>query len=502
MPAGRFFSDLAVSGHGATLRFEIANVHLCIVNSVRRAVTAEVQTAAFSFEPSGDHAATNGVTIVRNSSSLNNEFLGHRISLVPLGFSDNQLRMFNPAAFKCVLRVKNVGAEIINVTTADFELFDEIGAKRPKAERDAVFPASPVSGDHVLLLRLKPGEEIHAECVASVGTGKQHARWSPVSRCFFFNKTDPAAVAASLAASKLSAAQHATLDAHRCFYKNEFGEPSVFLFHVDVETRQAPAFVVFSAFQAMHAKLEAIRDALLLPAPSLDAHADDDDDAKVEVVSYPNMDDFYHLVIRGEDHTIGNLLQGMLYQRWIRDGASAEVAYVGYHQPHPLEDLIVLKIKCVVPGDDVRARVADGATWVMQQLSGLCEEWVEFSGLATSGIVTVKEWLLRVDRRKKLAASVAPGNIKNKAAPGNIKNKAAPGNNKAARKQPAQNEAAAPPAATDAASAADDEAEAEDEAAAAAGMDAAAGEDAADAADGHSSSGRIRDGYPLIDAAS
>jgi DNA-directed RNA polymerase subunit L len=405
------FAGLVVSGQKA--RFEIVDVDLCIVNSVRRAIMADVPTAAFKFDPTRQGE---GVIILRNTSTLHNEFIGHRVSLVPLGLDENQMRSFDPTHFKCILKVKNAGSDSLPVTTADFEVFNQAGVRLPKAVRDALFPPCPITGGHILLLRLKPssvcdgnGEEVHIECVACLGTGRQHARWSPVSQCFFRNKSDSSAVAVSLAskiggvetqrkadgrtpldASEIAAiaAQHATLDAHRCFVKDEYGDPSAFEFLLECESALRPTYLVFRALQVLHDKLLAIGEALT----SRDAD-------KISVESFPNMDDFYMLTVRGEDHTIGNLLQGMLYKRWIRDGLGKEVAYIGYYQPHPLENHIVIKVKSSVPGDDIRVRMTEGVVWLAAHLDTLIVEWIGFSALDMNGIVAVNELLLRKGRK-------------------------------------------------------------------------------------------------------
>jgi DNA-directed RNA polymerase subunit L/DNA-directed RNA polymerase alpha subunit len=406
--------------------FEIRGVDLAVVNSVRRCIMTEVPTAAFRFDAGGGQGQ--GIRILSNTSSLHNEFVGHRISLVPLGFSENQLETFDPTHYSFVLKVKNTGMTgVRTVTTADVEVFDQTGARVKPEVSTALFPPSAVTGDHILLLRLKPsalgdgnGEEVSVECTATLGVGRDHARWSPVSSCFFRNKVDPGKAAAGLrqhlddaiarraaagqpelseAETARMSAQFATLDAHRCFYKDEHGDPDVFEFVIESTTRLQPTYLFYKALRVLVGKLEAVAAALESPGglEGLGGHLV----GKIEVGSYPNLDDFYHVTIRGEDHTLGNLLQGMLYRRWVREGRSAEVSYVGYYQPHPLENHIIVKIKCAVPGDDVRARLADGIRWMVSSLSDLTLEFVRFSGLdrASPPVAGVPEFVERFAKR-------------------------------------------------------------------------------------------------------
>jgi DNA-directed RNA polymerase II subunit RPB3 len=423
--AGGLFTALRRGGAaGERLEFEVAGVDLAVVNALRRAILAEVPTAAFRFEPYAP--AANNVVVHANTSTLHNEFVGHRLSLVPVGFDENQLRVFDPASYRFVLRVKNrARGEVRQVTTGDFEVYDRTGARCPADVHERLFPRCPVTGDHVLLLPLRAGagasgdgEELHATCTATLGVGRQHARWSPVSICFFRNKADPAASAAALrerlaaAASPEEAArlraQWPTLDAHRHYLLDAHGEPAAFEFVLESISRLRPEYLVFKAFVVLRARLGAIaaglrelqrhRDSTAAAAEEEAAAAAAAEEAgepgKVAVAEHPNVHDFWQVTITGEDHTVGNLLQGMLYRRWVRDGGGREVSYVGYFQPHPLEDHIVVKLKCAVADDDVRARLADGVEWVMQELAKLSVAWIEASGLAGAGIVEVNEFLL------------------------------------------------------------------------------------------------------------
>jgi DNA-directed RNA polymerase subunit L len=428
--------------------FEIVGVDLCVVNALRRAIMSDVRTAAIPISKPTETDA-DAVRFVKNTTVLNNEFLGHRISLAPLGFDEAQLAVFDPAKYKFVLRVKNTGAEVVNVTTGDFAVLDAADAAVPRAVRDAIFPPSPVTGDHVLLVRLRPGagpevegEELHVECRARLGCGREHTRWSPVSACYFQNKVDPEAFEASLAA-KLAAEggpvpdpgspayeaarkQHAALDGLRDFVKNEHGEPAAFVFSLKTETRLRPAHLVLEGFRALVEKVKrlerGIREAQRMQQQVGGGDEDDDDDgsgwgkkskrtqpqqkqpgdgegdvdvAPVTIVAMSNMEDFYEIVVGGEDHTLGNLVQGLLYRHWVRDGGAKEASFVGYHQPHPLEDHIAFKVKCAKPGTDVGELMLGGLEWVIAHLRDIEAEWTRFAiggDAAVSGRRRVGGW--------------------------------------------------------------------------------------------------------------
>ena len=189
----------------STSKFDVIGVDLCVVNALRRAVMADVTTVAIAFDPADPKSERDaGIQFFKNTGVLHNEFLGHRISMVPLGFDERKIAGYDPALYKFVLKKKNQGDAVIDVTTGDFVVQDVTGAALPDLTR-TVFPPNAITGDHILLARLKPsanndgdGEEISLEARARRGTGREHARWSPVSACYFRNKIDEAKFEASL----------------------------------------------------------------------------------------------------------------------------------------------------------------------------------------------------------------------------------------------------------------------------------------------------------------
>ena len=392
----------------AFLRFDVLDVDLAIVNSLRRAIMADVKTAAAVFDATGEGRGT--IRFMRNTTALHNEFMGLRVSLTPIHFDENQLFLFERAAsaggpgraaqpieqFRFSIReANNNDAKVVNVTTRNVRVTDAAGAAVPQAVRDALFPPSPTSGDHVLLVRLKPRaggvEELHVEFQAQLGSGSTRgAAFSPVSQCFFRNKVDPAAFERSLAerisrvqqqaeadgagAASVDVAavrqQHAALEGQRDFVRDANGDPSAFEFVLKSETRLRPAYIVLSGMTALLAKVRRFQMGLR------DAASD-----YVRVSAAANVADFYEVAVRGEDHTLGNMVQAMLYRRWVRDGKSADVSFVGYSQPHPQEDVVVFKLKLSRAGDDLRARMDDGLAWLQDRLRDLRDEWIRFRAL-------------------------------------------------------------------------------------------------------------------------
>lgn len=417
-------------------RFVVRGVALCIVNSARRVILAELPTAALVPEL---------MVILDNTTSLNNQFLSHRVSLVPLGFDENQLRLFSADedAYVFVLIRENAPLEtgMAPLTSEHFKVLDREGASVPAELRESLFPATtdgvntPPNTYYTLLAQLKPGEKVHIRCKARTGTGGQDARWSQISLCFFRNRLDAAAVAAALAArldakraaagGELSPAQvaritrefHAMEAQQTCFKRDAHGNASEFDFEMQCETRLRPAWIFWKALRVLRQKVQDFHTNVVRSAPAAstadddgagagagagtgagtrvvgDGHEAQQQEARVEVVPSTHVDNFQQVLLRGEDHTLGNLLQELLYNRWVRDSGQAQVSYIGYYRPHPSEDHIILKVRCA-PGVDVRELLAEGARWVVAQLDEVAADWIKFTGLNKMGIHEVDDALL------------------------------------------------------------------------------------------------------------
>lgn len=317
--------------------FEIENVDVAIVNALRRVILAEIPNVAFAIDL---HGGESDVIVHKNVSSLHNEFLMHRLSFIPLCFDEEEIENFDSNNYKFILKAKNTGREPMDVTTADFEIQDA-GGKRIDALTKKVFPPNPITKNHILITQLKPnyvdpsnGDEIDIEAKAIVNIAKKNACWTPVSICTFYNNIDEDKAnqkfveyqAKNRSLSRDEAKRRFdTLERQRCFKTNEYGEPNSFTFTVESECRMRPSYIVQKAFEVLHAKVTGLIAKLA--------------DCRETVM--PNA--VVSLDIPNEDHTVGNLMQALTYNMYIRDASRLES--IGYFVPHPLEDMMTFRVK-------------------------------------------------------------------------------------------------------------------------------------------------------------
>lgn len=160
------------------IKFLLTDTDYSVANALRRVMISEVPTMAIDM-----------VEIQANSTVLSDEFLSHRLGLVPLTSSDVPQYRYqrdcqctteggcNHCQVTFDLDVKNTNDEVLNVTSRDL-----IGDTR-----HTVGPVdySNTNDDNILLVKLGKNQHIRCKCVAIKGIGKEHAKWSPTSIATF-----------------------------------------------------------------------------------------------------------------------------------------------------------------------------------------------------------------------------------------------------------------------------------------------------------------------------
>ena len=171
-----------------TISFDVNDFSSSFVNALRRNIITDVQTISFNTE---DYVNSD-LKVIENTSSLHNEFILHRMGLIPINFKN--IDEYNPDNYKFILKKSNNTQNTIDVTTKDIEVINIL--TNEKENTDDFFPKNEITNDYILIIKLKPnpsgdGQKIHIEGKSSKGSGKQHIRFSPVSNVVFVNKKNP-----------------------------------------------------------------------------------------------------------------------------------------------------------------------------------------------------------------------------------------------------------------------------------------------------------------------
>lgn len=343
--------------NGKKLSIDINNIDVSYVNSIRRTVFTSIPNVGFYFKLN-DHHVDSNMKVLVNDSPIHNEFLSHRISLIPVYMSANSIANWSDNQYKFVLKAENTTPNLMDVTTEHFEIFDENGDKLSKAETKEIFPPNEVTKDFILITKLHPAinseqpQKIHIEMTARKGIAKDCICWSSVSQCSYFNKIDEE-IASKTLEERIKQEREKdegrpktdimnefnTLERYRCFQKNRYDEPNAFTFLLESECKLSPEYIFFKACATLISQLEEL---------SVDVAKDEESDV-VEITTSSDADNFYIVSVKGHTHTIANLLQSNIMNMCIRGSDKSlvdyKLAYVGYCVPHPLEERFIIKFK-------------------------------------------------------------------------------------------------------------------------------------------------------------
>lgn len=158
--------------------FVLSGTDISMANALRRTIIADVATIAIDL-----------VEIENNTTVLADEFLAHRLGLIPL-VSDLASRMKQP--FEATgdeneitdvvlsLHVKCTQDATQYVTSNDFILDDLHDDVKP-----INYMAGPEGDKPVVIVKMRKGQELKLRAIARKGIGKDHAKWIPVATAVY-----------------------------------------------------------------------------------------------------------------------------------------------------------------------------------------------------------------------------------------------------------------------------------------------------------------------------
>ena len=161
------------------VKFELSNADLAFANSLRRVMLGEIPTLAIDL-----------VNIEVNSTVLADEFIAHRLGLIPLNATGVENLLYSRdcdcdeycenCSVQLELHAQCTGDEVMSVCARDLV---------PLGERINQSLGTPVitddAGSGSLILKLRHAQEIKLKCIAKKGIAKEHAKWAPSSAIGF-----------------------------------------------------------------------------------------------------------------------------------------------------------------------------------------------------------------------------------------------------------------------------------------------------------------------------
>lgn len=300
--------NVRTSVNGYRLDAELKNVPVSFVNALRRILLAEIPTVVVS-----------NVQILENSSSMTHEMVRHRTEMLPVNVKAEEVAVVRDT--KLELRV-TADKEPREVTTDDFVATGPRGDVLLK-DRDL--------GTPLLFMVLKPGESIHIKANLVI----QSTKTSQVCVATFRNHIDPdvakvdrdtfvAQVGDDPAAQREAGRIFDTFHIQRSFHRNkDSGRPDWFDLTVE-SIGVTPA-----------------RDLLKKAAEVLQEKIN-------EFVKLPILreeEGWYRIEVPGETHTLGALVQEMVYLANTTEFVSMDIG-------HPLVPKLAIRFNTKTGGPE------------------------------------------------------------------------------------------------------------------------------------------------------
>lgn len=300
--------NVRTSLNGFRLDAELKNVPVSFVNALRRILLAEIPTVVVS-----------NVQILENSSSMTHEMVRHRTEMLPVNVRAEEVAVVRDT--KLELRVV-ADKEPREVTTDDFVATGPRGDVLLK-DRDL--------GTPLLFMVLKPGESIHIKANLVI----QSTKTSQVCVSTFRNhidmdvaKVDLDTFVAQVGDDPKARAEAArifnTFHIQRSFHRNkETGRPDWFDLTVE-------SIGVTPARELLKKAVEVLQDKI------------------AEFVKLPILreeEGWYRIEVPGETHTLGALVQEIIYLSNITEFISMDIG-------HPLVPKLAIRFYTKTGGPD------------------------------------------------------------------------------------------------------------------------------------------------------
>ena len=385
------FSDVNIED--GTLNFVMSGdqeygLDKSVVNALRRVLLTEIPTVAFRTD---EGIENKDIIMVNNQTSLHNEMLLHRISMIPL-YLDPDTFMKN-YLFECKVK-HNTKSPFMFVTTNDLSIYPlnsglrerlanyhddsietsledeklllddlsivkldnyDLSAPLKQSDKDKILrpfvSTSSIldkSKNYALITELKSSnsdgshQELHFYGAPSVSTAREHARFQAVSQATYSYVIDEDLREAALE-HKISSEgidsdietfsnKFRLAEGERYFKKDNENEPNHYNFSIKSVNYYDPVMLFKKAIAILIEKCNLLKSSFVHLLQGKETTID------VEIKE----EHLYHFTLYDQNHTLGNLIQSHIVRRSLNEDSVLQLC--GYKQPHPLEDNIVLHI--------------------------------------------------------------------------------------------------------------------------------------------------------------
>jgi DNA-directed RNA polymerase subunit L len=311
-----------ISMNGYRLDAELKNVPVAFVNGLRRILLSEIPTVVVS-----------NIQILENTTSMTHEMIRHRVEMLPVNVRADEVAVIRDTQLELRTAAEKEPREVTS---------DDFAAVGPRGDillrdRDLETP--------LLFIQLKPGETLHIKATLSILATKS----SQVCVSTFKNHIDPdrakidrdtfVAQAGDDPVTQREAAQ--TFDSfhiQRSFHRNKEGRPDWFDLALE-------SIGVSPAMDLLKKAVEVYQEKI-------------NEFAKIPVLR--EEEGWYRMEVPGETHTLGALIQEIVYLSQLTEFVSADIG-------HPLVPMLVIRFNTKTSTPEAVVE------YFQKQASSLCE---------------------------------------------------------------------------------------------------------------------------------
>jgi DNA-directed RNA polymerase subunit L/DNA-directed RNA polymerase alpha subunit len=292
----------------------IKDIKKSLANAIRRVIISDIYCYAID-----DHSV-NFIESYENDVILNNEFLIHRLTLIPI-ISDLNIDYEN---IQISCKKENIDENILSIYAKDFICTNLI-------TNEIIDNTVLFKYPNILFSKLKNKQKISFECKLIKNNASHGGSFfSTVSTCIYTFKSDIKQIEEKTKEMTENIKKEFMLQEYeRYFERNEIGDPNVYQFVIEsIGFYDCKTILLFG--------IESLKNKLNL----LKTEFKNENSKKIIYLDNINENDetFFKFMIDNENETIGNLLSTYISN-------NSNIFFCGYLIEHPLKKNIILKIK-------------------------------------------------------------------------------------------------------------------------------------------------------------